>query len=96
MTTAEIHIASAIVHVAPARLGQARTAISRMPDVEIHASDHRSRLVVVVEARTGATVLARLDAIRCLDGVLSASLVYQHAESEESMNEEVIDDGVAT
>jgi nitrate reductase NapD len=96
MNTAEIHIAGAIVHVAPKRLPQARTAITQLADVEVRATDHRGKLVVVVEAESGAAILARLDAIRRVDGVLSTLLVYQHAESAQSMDEEVIDDGVAT
>jgi len=65
-------------------------------DVEIRATDPRGKLVVVVEADSGAAILARLDTIQRIDGVLSALLVYQHAESAQSMNEEVIDEGVAT
>ena len=96
MSTAEIHIAGAIVRVAPKRLPQAKTAIGKLADVEIRATDHRSKLVVVVEAESGAAILARLDAIGRVDGVLSTLLVYQHAESAQSMNEEVIDEIVAT
>jgi nitrate reductase NapD len=96
MSTEEIHIAGAIVHVAPGRLPQARSAIGEMPDVEVRAADDRGKLVVVVEAQSGSAVLDRLDAIRRIEGVLSALLVYQHAESAQSMDEEVIDDVVAT
>ena len=96
MNTAEIHIAGAIVHVAPKRMTQAIAAIAQVADVEIRATDPRGKLVVVVEADSGAAILARLDAIQRIDGVLSALLVYQHAESAQSMNEEVIDEGVAT
>jgi len=84
------------VHVAPKRLAQAIAAIQQVADVEIRATDPRGKLVVVVEADSGAAILARLDAIQRIDGVLSALLVYQHAESAQSMNEEVIDEGVAT
>jgi|SwirhisoilCB1_FD_contig_41_3635446_length_846_multi_3_in_0_out_0_2 nitrate reductase NapD len=96
MNTAEIHIAGAIVHVAPKRMAQAIAAIAQVADVEIRATDPRGKLVVVVEADSGAAILARLDTIQRIDGVLSALLVYQHAESAQSMNEEVIDEGVAT
>lgn len=96
MNANEIHIAGAIVHVAPTRLAQARSAIARVPDVEIRADGGEGKLVVVVEAASGTAILARLDAIRQLDGVLSTLLVYQHAESAQCMNEEVIDDRVAT
>jgi periplasmic nitrate reductase NapD len=95
MNTSEIHIAGAIVHVPPVRLPRARAAIAQMAGVEVRAADDRGKLVVVIEAQSAATVLDRLDEIRRLDGVLSALLVYQHAESAQSM-EEVIDEGVAT
>lgn len=96
MNQAEIHIAGAIVHVPPGRLLLAKTAIARMTGAEVRASDDRGKLVVVIEAESAAAVLDRLDAIRRVDGVLSALLVYQHAESAQSMNEEVIDERVAT
>jgi len=96
MNTAETHIAGVIVHVAPQRLPRARTAIAQLPGVEIRAADDRGKLVVVVEAESGAAILAHLDAMQRIDGVLSALLVYQHAESTEAMDEEVIDEGVAT
>jgi nitrate reductase NapD len=96
MSKAEIHIAGAIVHVAPKRMPQARTAIAQMPGVEIRATDERGKLVVVIEAEGSAAILACLDAIQRIDGVLSALLVYQHAESAQSMDEEVTDEGVAT
>ena len=96
MKPAETHIAGVIVHVAPKRLSRARTAIEQVPHVEIRAADDRGKLVVVVEAESSAAILARLDAIQRIDGVLSALLVYQHAESAQAMDEEVIDEGIAT
>ena len=96
MNTAEIHIAGAIVHVPPRRLLHARAAIAQMTGVEIRATDDRGKLVVVIEAESAPTVLDRLDAIRQVDGVLSVLLVYQHAESAQSMDEEVTDEGFAT
>ena len=96
MNEAEIHVAGVVVHAPPGRLAHARTAIEQTAGVEVRATDERGKLVVVIEAQSAAAVLDRLDAIRRVDGVLSALLVYQHAESAQSMNEEVIDDGVAT
>ena len=96
MDAKEIHIAGAIVQVAPKRISQTRRAIACVPQVEIRAAGGHGRLVVVVEAESEAAVLARLDAMQRLDGVLSTLLVYQHAESAQCMDEEVIDDGIAT
>ena len=92
----EVHVAGAIVHVAPAHFAQVQAAIARISSVEVRATDGRAKLVVVAEAENAAAILDQLDQIRRIDGVLSALLVYQHAESAASMNEEVIDEGVAT
>ena len=92
----EIHIAGAVVRVMPSRLTPASAAIGRIDGVEVRGTDSRGKLVVVLEASGGAQILALLDAIQRIDGVLNASLVYQHAESAQSMNQEVLDEGLAT
>ena len=85
----ELHIAGIVVHVLPESVQQVVESISGWPGVEIHATSRDGRLVVTLEAPGAREIAARMDDIRHLGGVLSASLVYQHNESLESMMEEV-------
>jgi periplasmic nitrate reductase NapD len=88
----ELHIAGIVVHVRPERVGQVASAISGMPGTEIHANGSDGRLVVTLEAPSARDIAARIDDIQRLDGVLAASLVYQHNEPLEAMMEEVADE----
>lgn len=94
--SAEIHIAGVVVHVAPQRLTLAGAAIAALPGAAVHATNPQGKLVVTLEAESSAQILAQLEAAQRIEGVLSAVLVYQHAESVESMNEEVSDEGIET
>lgn len=85
----ELHIASLVVHAAPARAQRAEVAISAMPGARVHATAANGKLVVTLEASTAERMTAQVDAIQHLDGVLSAALVYQCADSLDVMNEEM-------
>jgi nitrate reductase NapAB chaperone NapD len=47
------------------------------------------RLVVTLEAGGGDAIAAAVVDIQHIEGVLAASLVYQHCEPESAMQEEV-------
>ena len=85
----ELHIASLVVHAAPARMEEASRVIASMPGAQIHASSPSGKLVVTLEAASGDDILAAVGRIQRTDGVLSAALVYQYADSRETMMEEV-------
>lgn len=55
-------------------------AIVELPGAEVHASDGAGKLVVTLEAVNEAEMSKRIDAIRALDGVFAASLVYHQVE----------------
>ena len=83
----EWHIASLVVHAAPHRAGAAAAAIGVLPGACVHASAPSGKLVVTLEAGSAAQVLENVERIRGMAGVLSASLVYQHADTLQAMNE---------
>jgi len=87
----ELHIASLVVHTTPRRMATVAAAIAALPESLIHASSANGKLVVTLEARTAETMSALVTGIQRVDGVLSAALVYQCADSLEAMNEEVSD-----
>ena len=55
-------------------------AIAELPGAEVHASDGVGKLVVTLETVSGAEISERIDAIRALEGVFAASLVYHQVE----------------
>lgn len=88
----EIHLAGIVVYAAPAQVASVATAVDTIPGARVHAAGENGKLVVTLEA-SGAGAMARLsEAIRRVPGVLDAALVYQHAESLASMNQEISDE----
>ncbi len=75
-----MNIAGVVVHTKPADLATVQAQLETMAGVEIHGIHENGRLVVTVEEdgyrETSDTVL-RLHQVQ---GVLNASLVYQHSE----------------
>lgn len=76
----EFHISSLIVHGAAELLPALATAIANLPGAEVHASDGVGKLVVTLETVSEAEIAKRIDAIRALEGVFAASLVYHQIE----------------
>lgn len=87
----ELHITSLVVHAAPKRAPGVSAAIAAMPGAKVHAMTPAGKLVVTLEAGTGGEILSQVNAIQRTDGVLSAALVYQCADSLDAMNEEIAD-----
>ena len=85
----EIHISSLVVHAHPTRQSAVMTALAQFPDLELHASDDRGKMVITLESDTEAIILERLEQITRLEGVLAANLVYHHSEDTASLEEEI-------
>ena len=88
---AEFHITSLVVHSTPRRLQQVAARIAAMPGAQVHATAPSGKLVVTLDADSSDEMLARVNGIQRLDGVLSAALVYQHAEELEATKAEAAD-----
>lgn len=88
--TPELHIASLVVHALPSRMAGTGAAVCALPGAAVHAAAG-GKLVVTLEAGSADALTAQVAAIQRLPGVLSAALVYQCADSLQSMNEEVPD-----
>jgi nitrate reductase NapD len=87
----ELHIASVVVQCRPPRLAAVTRALSALPGAVVHATSAEGKAVVTLEAASGHDVTAAVARLQQLDGVLSASLVYQCADTLASMNEEMPD-----
>ena len=85
----ELHITSLVVRAEPSLLAAVRDMVSTLAGAEIHGTDEATgRLVVTLEGPTQGTVLDQLALIQQAPGVLSAAMVYQHAEPLASLNTE--------
>lgn len=87
----EVHISSLVVHATPKRLRRVEDAIALMPGARVYGSSPNGKLVVTLDADSADAMLSRVNAIQRTEGVLSAALVYQYADTVEAMNEEIPD-----
>jgi nitrate reductase NapD len=87
----ELHISSLVVYSTPARAPRVAAVVAAIPGAEVHAVSPQGKLVVTLDARSADDMLAKVARIQRADGVLSAALVYQCADSLQSMNEEIPD-----
>ena len=86
----EFHVSSLVVHGAGERLAAISAAIAALPGAEVHASDGAGKLVVTLETSSEAEISKRIDAIRALQGVFAASLVYHQVEGGEPEETEAV------
>jgi nitrate reductase NapD len=87
----ELHIASLVVHAAPRRLDRVAEVVAALPGALVHASSVDGKLVVTLEEGSADAMAQVVLSIQRIDGVLSAALVYQCADSLDAMNEEISD-----
>jgi nitrate reductase NapD len=85
----EVHISSLVVHTTPKRLPGVEAAIAQIPGACVYGSSPNGKLVVTLDADSSQDMLAKVSAIQLIDGVLSAALVYQFADTVESMDEAI-------
>jgi nitrate reductase NapD len=62
-------------------------AVNAIEAAEVFQSSAEGKLVLVIEAPAARDVLATIDGIRALPGVLNVALVYQHAEPAAAMQQ---------
>ena len=87
MSRNETHIASLVVHCRPEQAEGAAASIAAWPGAEIHTTTPEGKLVVILEMAREADILATMDQIRGLPGVLNTSLVFHHAEPTAALDE---------
>ena len=85
----EVHIAGLVVHAYPEHATRIADAIRGRPGAQVHAQSPDGRLVVTLEADGDDAIAAAVVDIQRIDGVLVASLVYQHSEAASAMQDEV-------
>ncbi len=84
-----MNISSAILHVVPARLAEAREALLKLPGLEIHAESTEGKMVVVLEDDDLESAANKYVALHGMPGVASVAMVYQYSDDELVETEEV-------
>lgn len=81
-----VHISSAVIVCLPGQSEDIARTIAALPDTEIHFIQN-GKIVVVMEGESVGVVGDRLAAIAGLDGVLSASLVFEQIANLDELGE---------
>lgn len=83
----ELHIASCVVQIRPEKLRPARERIESVIGWPVTAIGDNGKAVVILEGDTTGALLDQMERIRAVPGVVTVEMVYQHAESERTMQE---------
>ena len=84
---ASMHISSLLVHVRPEWLAAVKANLRQLEGLELHQESPQGKLVVVLETEHERHILARLEQINALPGVLNAALVYHELLDTEGGSE---------
>ncbi|SLN12648.1 assembly protein for periplasmic nitrate reductase [Roseovarius albus] len=79
--TDKTHISSLLVTAKPELIPNVVSDISNMPIAEAAHSDAVGKIIVTLETPDESAIVQALTDIQLLDGVVSAGLVYHHAEA---------------
>ncbi|HUD41012.1 MAG TPA: chaperone NapD [Dokdonella sp.] len=82
----EIHIASIVVRHRPDAAASIDRLVAAMPGAEV-ATREAGRCIVLHEGEGTRDMLACIEAIQATRGVISASLVYHHAEARAALDD---------
>jgi len=75
-----MNISGVLVQTLPARTDAVAAALAAMNGVEVHAQNVAGKIVVTVEQPDAEAALNTVSSFHDIDGILSASLVYEHTE----------------
>ncbi len=79
-----MNISGIFVQTTPVQLDAVKARLLALPGVEVHGEEEDGRLVVVIDEPSDRPSGEALMKIQNVEGVLSASLVYQHIENDET------------
>lgn len=89
----ELHVASFLVHVRPERLAEVTDLLAATPGLEEGTKDPAGKLVVLAEGACAQDLLAAMELIESVPGVLECILVYHEVMSVEEAKQQLIPTG---
>jgi len=84
----EFNICGILVQARPERQAAVEAALACMAGVEIHEKAEDGRLVITVEDTKDIWASETLAGVHKIEGVIAASLVYHHRDSEPPSEEQ--------
>jgi len=78
----EYNLCSALVHAKQDEIDSVKLKIENQQGVEVHAVTDDGRLIVTIEDESRKVVGERIMGFYDIDGVLSASMIYQFSDDE--------------
>lgn len=78
-----MNISGVLIHTLPEKIEAVQDALNALPGVEVHHATEEGRMVVTIEDTNAKASGDMLVKINLMEGVLNASLVYHHFESDE-------------
>ena len=83
-----MNISSAILHLVPMRIAEAKAALQQMPGLEIHALTPEGKCVITLEDDDTEAAANSYVALHSVPGVASVAMVYQYDGDDELANTE--------
>lgn len=84
-----VHIASFLLLVKATGVKGVVERYNNHPLIEVCETEERGKLIVIAEVKHTREIRALMDEFDILQGVISTTLVYHHAENEVALREEV-------
>ena len=84
--SAKLHISSLLITAKPSHIGSVSDNIKAMAIAEVAHADQFGKIIVTLETPDESAIVQALTDIQLFDGVVSAALVYHHAEAQAEAN----------
>lgn len=87
--TQEFHVSSLVVLAQPMLRHRLAEQIAALQGAEVHAVSEEGKLVVTLEGESQQPIMAAIDAIQAMPGVLSAALIYHQFDELDKQCEDM-------
>jgi len=85
----DYNICGVVIHVTADKKQRVEDFLKDKEGVEVHASTEQGKLVVTVESEDNYYVADTIENFKDIDGVLTASMIYQFCDKPNATNEGV-------
>ena len=82
----EYNICGVVIHARSDKKQSVEEFLQQKPGVEVHANSAQGKLVVTVESDDSHYVADTIDNFKDIEGVLSASMIYQFCDKPNATN----------
>ena len=91
----EYNICGVVIHARNEKIESVEKLLTSAEGVEVHASSDAGRLVVTVESEDKYYVADMIDSFKDIDGVLTASMIYQFCDQANQAGSNSSNEGVS-